>query len=170
MFPLHTRLSWTLIPVLVLAACASPQAPVAPAARNPEAPASAPGASPELGQRLKPMPIKTFSVGTECSFRDETGNFGDARVDVDESRVKALQVNLTMPRRGLCRFDLAQFRQTRFLPSVELTGPGKCRIHMWEQQGQISVAFDGCHSMCSPAGAHDYVWPLLIDQATGQCD
>ncbi|WP_374489559.1 hypothetical protein [Zoogloea sp.] len=168
MLPLRTRLICLL--ALGLAACATPQAPVAPAARNPEAPATVPGASPELGRPTKPMPIRTFSVRTECSFRDETGNFGDAQVDVDESRVKALKVNLTLPRRGQCHFDLAQFRQTRFLPSVELAGPGKCRIHMWEQQSQISVAFDGCHSMCSPASAHDYVWPLLIDQATGQCD
>jgi hypothetical protein len=32
------------------------------------------------------------------------------------------------------------------------------------------VAFADCHQMCAPASAHDYVWPLLIDKATGQCD
>ena len=39
-----------------------------------------------------------------------------------------------------------------------------------EQAEQITVAFADCHQMCSPSSAHDYVWPLLIDKATGQCD
>ena len=74
------------------------------------------------------------------------------------------------PKRGTCRFDLAQFRQTQALPSVELTGARDCRVHMWEQGEQITVAFANCHHLCSPASAQDYVWPLLIDKATGQCD
>jgi len=41
---------------------------------------------------------------------------------------------------------------------------------MWEQGEQITVAFAGCHHLCSPSSAHDYVWPLLIDKPTGQCD
>jgi hypothetical protein len=28
------------------------------------------------------MPLRTFTVKTECRFRDETGNFGKATVDV----------------------------------------------------------------------------------------
>ena len=44
-----------------------------------------------------------------------------------------------MPRRGTCRYDLAQFRQTQALPSVELTGARDCRVHMWEQGEQITV-------------------------------
>ena len=75
-----------------------------------------------------------------------------------------------MPRRGSCRYDLASFRQTQALPSIELTGPRNCRIHIWEQAEQVTVAFADCHQMCSPSSAHDYVWPLLIDKATGQCD
>ena len=120
--------------------------------------------------RLKPMPLRSFSVNTQCNFRDETGNFGKATVDIASSKVNALKVELTMPKRGSCRYDLASFRQTQALPSIELTGPRNCRIHIWEQAEQITVAFADCHQMCSPSSAHDYVWPLLIDKATGQCD
>ena len=116
------------------------------------------------------MPLRSFSVNTQCNFRDETGNFGKATVDIASSKVNALKVELTMPKRGSCRYDLASFRQTQALPSIELTGPRNCRIHIWEQAEQITVAFADCHQMCSPASAHDYVWPLLIDKATGQCD
>ncbi len=120
--------------------------------------------------RLKPMPLRSLSLNTQCSFRDETGNFGKATVNIANSRVDALKVELTMPKRGSCRYDLASFRQTQALPSIELTGPRNCRIHIWEQAEQITVAFADCHQMCAPSSAHDYVWPLLIDKATGQCD
>ena len=133
-----------------------------------ERPAGSPASSPS--GRLKPMPLRTFSLSTQCRFKDETGNFGSATVDVVNSKVNAFKAELTMPKRGTCRFDLAQFRQTQALPSIELTGARDCRVHMWEQGEQITVAFANCHHLCSPASAQDYVWPLLIDKATGQCD
>ena len=116
------------------------------------------------------MPLRTFTVKTDCRFKDETGNFGKAIVDVQESKVRTFNVEMTMPKRGSCRYDLAQFRQTQALPSIELTGARDCKVRMWEQGEQITVAFAGCHHLCSPSSAHDYVWPLLIDKPTGQCD
>ncbi|MDD3353079.1 hypothetical protein [Zoogloea sp.] len=147
-------------------------------ARQPAPPAGAPQVAspaaasgfPESTRRLKPMPLRTFTVATQCSFRDETGNFGKARVDVENSKVKAMNIELVMPRRGSCRYDLAQFEQTQALPSIELKGKRDCRVRMWEQGEQITVAFAGCHHLCSPSSAHDYVWPLLIDKPTGKCD
>lgn len=120
--------------------------------------------------KLKPMPLRTFSVSTECRFKDETGNFGSATIDVVNSKVNAFKAEITMPKRGTCRYDLSQFRQTQALPSVELTGARDCRVHMWEQGEQVTVAFANCHQLCSPASAQDYVWPLLIDKASGRCD
>lgn len=155
----------------VLAGCAAVdqvthRPETAPAARgqSPSAPVERPAG------KLKPMPLRTFTVKTECRFKDEVGNFGKATVDVSDSKVRAFNVEMTMPKRGSCRYDLAQFRQTQALPSIELTGARECRVRMWEQGEQITVAFAGCHHLCSPSSAHDYVWPLLIDKPTGQCD
>ena len=108
----------------VLAGCASVELPHRPGTGTP---AQQPGGSVEKPAsestgRLKPMPLRTFTVSTECKFKDETGNFGSAKVDVLNSKVRALNVVITMPRRGVCRYDLAQFRQTQALPSIELTG------------------------------------------------
>lgn len=156
--------------VAVLAGCSV----VAPRpSTTPSAPAAEQQPSEVLAApsgRLKPMPLRTFTVATECRFRDETGNSGKATVDVLNSKVRALSVELTMPKRGTCRYDLANFHQTQALPSVELEGPRDCRVRLWEQGEQITVAFASCHSMCSPSSAHDYVWPLLIDKNTGKCD
>jgi hypothetical protein len=157
----------------LLAGCSTVNLPQQPATSKPvqlpdgssiDKPASA------TTGRLKPMPLRTFTVSTECKFKDESGNFGSAKVDVLNSKVRALNVVLTMPKRGVCRYDLDQFQQTQALPSVELTGNKNCRIRMWEQGEQITVSFADCHTLCSPNSAHDYVWPLLIDKPTGKCD
>jgi len=172
MMPLRSaaRLGASLA-VALLAGCGTVEQIVhrpegAPPARGQEP--SAPVARPS--GKLKPMPLRTFSVSTQCKFKDETGNFGSATVEVVNSKVNAFKAEVTMPKRGTCRYDLAQFRQTQALPSVELTGARDCRVHMWEQGEQITVAFANCHTLCSPASAHDYVWPLLIDKSTGRCD
>lgn len=138
----------------------------APAPREPSAASPLPAPS----GKLKPMPLRTFTVSTRCNFRDEVGNFGKALVDVENSKVKAFNVELVMPKRGTCRYDLAQFRQTQALPSIELSGKNNCRVRMWEQGEQVTVSFADCHNLCAPASAHDYVWPLLIDKPTGKCD
>ena len=149
-----------------LAGCALVEQPRVP---RPEG-GSIESPSTEKPGRLKPMPLRTFSVSTQCKFKDEAGNFGSATVDVVNSKVNVFKAELTMPRRGTCRYDLAQFRQTQALPSIELSGAQDCRVHMWEQGEQVFVGFANCHHLCSPASAQDYVWPLLIDKTTGHCD
>ena len=118
--------------------------------------------------QLQQMPLaKTFF---SPAFGMVADKFGKATVDVQDSKVRALAVELVMPRRGTCRYDLTQFRQTQALPSVELAGGRDCRIRMWEQGETITVSFANCPQHCNPASATDYVWPLLIDRPTGQCD
>ena len=154
----------------LIAGCASVELPRLPGARDEPPAARVPAAPSADSGKLKPMPLRTFTVSTQCSFKDETGNFGKATVDVQDSKVRALAVELVMPRRGTCRYDLTQFRQTQALPSVELAGSRDCRIRMWEQGETITVSFANCPQHCNPASATDYVWPLLIDRPTGQCD
>ncbi len=172
MMPLRSaaRLGASLA-VALLAGCGTVEQIVhrpegAPAARGQEP--SAPVARPS--GKLKPMPLRTFTVKTDCRFKDETGNFGKAIVDVQESKVRAFNVEMTMPKRGSCRYDLAQFRQTQALPSIELAGARDCKVRMWEQGEQTTLAFASCYHLCSPPSAHDYGGPWLIDKPTGQCD
>ncbi|NTV11335.1 MAG: hypothetical protein HGA47_11255 [Zoogloea sp.] len=160
----------------LIAGCAAP--PSAPPIETPaETPAAPPApdlvrkpAPPLARHGLKPMPVVPLTVRTTCSFHDDTGYNGTARIEVASSEVRAFAATFEIPRHGSCRFDLAQFYQTARLPSVELTGPQNCRVRMWEQGEQVTVAFSGCHSLCSPGSAHDYVWPILIDRPSGTCD
>jgi hypothetical protein len=114
------------------------------------------------------MPLRTFSVSTQCNFRDETGNFGKATVDIANSKVNALKVELTMPKRGSCRYDLASSARPR--PCRPSSSRRPRLPHHHGSRASRSPWPSPTATPVFPSSAHDYVWPLLIDKATGQCD
>lgn len=126
---------------------------------------------PETARRIKPGPIPTraLNVATECSFRDETGYGGKLKLSIDQARVQAFEAAVDIPRRGICRFNLKNFRQTRELPTVELSHlRDPCVVRVWEQGTRVTVAFQQCRSMCS-GNAWDHLWPILNDRQDGSC-
>lgn len=153
-----------LAAALWLAACATPPRPGEPAGGIvvPEHPSQAPG-------RLKPMPVRPLSVQADCHFKDEAGYAASARLDISYSEVRAFAATVDVPRRGSCRFDLADFKQVQKEPHVELRAHDGCTVRMWEQGEQVTVAFTQCASRCS-RGTFDYVWPILVDRPSGQCN
>jgi hypothetical protein len=164
--------------VVLLAGCATKEAPVAakPApAPAPEVakPAPAPAAPTETysrlaGRSIKPIAVKPITVKTDCTYRDPTGYGGKLKLAVDKSQVSALQAEIQVPRRGKCAFDLKDFHQTAKEPSVTLNSKGACTIRLWEQEGKVTVAFNSCKDRCQ-GDSFDYVWPILIDAKTGKC-
>jgi hypothetical protein len=140
---------------------ARPPAP-APAPETVSRPAERPG-------RLVPMPVHPLSVKTECSFSDETGYSGRAVLNVDYAQVLAFSAHMNLPRRGRCSFELAEFRQTRREPHVELVARDGCTVRMWEQGEQVTVAFSRCARKCT-GNSFEYLWPLLVDRPSGRCD
>lgn len=152
---------------LWLAACATPPAGTEPATRQEaeemeEAPTAARG-------RLKPMPIRPLTVQADCTFRDEAGYAASTRLDVSASQVRGFAANVEVPRRGSCHFDLADFRQVPAETHVELRARDGCTVRMWEQGDQVTVAFTQCANRCSK-GTFEYVWPILVDRPSGQCN
>ena len=120
-------------------------------------------------QRLRPMKIRPREVATDCSFRDETGYKGTARLSVRQARVEDFSAHVDIPRRGICNFEMAEFRQVKSEPHVELAAASGCKVQMWEQGQQVTVAFTDCRANCS-GNAVDYLWPILIDAPSGRCD
>ncbi len=134
---------------------AAPPLPVAPKTRT--------GAA-------TPIPARPLSVRSECTARDKSGYTESIRLAVDQGRVGLMEAKITIPRRGSCGFHLADFRQTRSEPHVELrssTGT-KCTVRMWQQGGRFTVAFSECQEKCS-RGAFDFVWPVELKMADGSC-
>lgn len=126
---------------------------------------------PEAASRTKPAPIPTraLNVATECSFRDETGYGGKLKLSIDQARVQAFEAAIDIPRRGICKFNLQNFRQIRELPTVELLHVrNPCVVRVWEQGTRVTVAFQQCKSMCS-GNAWEHLWPILNDRQDGSC-
>jgi len=177
------RLAAGLLLLAILAGCATPEPPPAkPAPQAAPQPASAPVPTPApkaqprqdklkhlANRHLKPMPVRPLNARASCSFKDETGYRGQLRLDVKEAAVKRLEASVDVPRRGSCRFKLADFRQTDSQPAVVLAArKGDCKIRLWEQEHQVTVAFRDCRAECS-GDSVDYLWPILVDNRKGSC-
>ena len=165
--------------VAMLGACSSP-APVPetkePVARGNEPVAEAKKAPFEsqplkylVGRNLKPMPDKPLEVKTRCSFRDVAGGRGSLDLHVSKAEVKKFAAEISIPRQGLCRFNMRDFTQTGRLPNVVLADPGsECTVRMWEQGKDVTVAFHACQAKCD-GDAFSYLWPILVNGKSGRC-
>ncbi len=112
---------------------------------------------------------RPLNVRTDCAFRDETGYGGRLDLEVQDAGVHRFAAKVEIPRRGSCRFDLADFRQAATLPTVKLTSArSDCTVSMWEQGSKVTVAFSGCQAQCDN-GTFDYLWPILVEMPSGRC-
>lgn len=162
---------------LLLGACAvpehAPQAipPAEPAQPRTEIKAPSVATVPRMPKAGKPGPIPTraLNVRADCKFQDESGYNGTMTLTVEQARVQTFAANVNIPRRGNCKFDLKNFRQTREMPNVVLTHlSDRCIVHVWEQGKRVTVAFQQCQKMCS-GNAWEGLWPILTDTRDGSC-
>ena len=165
--------------VAALGACSSPAPvpePQSEVARDDE-PATVPDKAPFesqplkylVGRNLKPMPDKPLEVKTRCSFHDVSGGRGSLDLHVSKAEVKKFVAEISIPRQGLCRFNMRDFTQTGRLPNVVLADPSSdCTVRMWEQGKDITVAFHACQAKCD-ADAFSYLWPILVNGKSGRC-
>ena len=120
-------------------------------------------------RKLKAMPVKALNVQTKCAFRDAIGTHGKLDLLVKNAEVQRFSAEVTILKRGTCRFDLKNFRQTSTLPAVLLNEKaGDCLVRMWEQDKGVTVAFNGCEVQCS-GESFSYLWPILVDTRNGRC-
>jgi hypothetical protein len=90
-------------------------------------------------------------------------------LQVVKAEVKRFVAEVTIPKQGLCRFDMKNFEQTAKLPNVVLTDSSSgCIVRMWEQEKGVTVAFNSCQTQCS-GDAFSYLWPILVDTKNGRC-
>jgi hypothetical protein len=165
----------------LLAGCATPppSEPTTPTA--PSVPAPKPQVTPKtpelkketlalLAKRgLKPITGQALNAKASCSFRDDTGYAGRLDLAVRDARVEQLDARIDVPNRGSCQFRLANFRQTESLPIVVLAShKSSCKVSVWEQGDQVTVAFRDCRAECG-GDAVNYLWPILVDSRKGSC-
>lgn len=166
-------LAAAMISIAALAGCATPEPPPKPVAATPEPTSELPVRNDKLKhlahRRLKPMPTRPLNARASCRFRDATGYRGQLQLDVKGAKVEKLNARVDVPKRGRCQFRLADFKQTDSLPIVVLAArQSDCKVSLWEQEDQVTVAFRDCRAECSGDSA-DYLWPILVDNRKGSC-
>ncbi len=122
--------------------------------------------------RPTPIAYHPISIDAHCAQVEEDGFREDARLSVSDNRVRAIDWQLWVGRapRGSCRFALADFRQTREKPQIELLardGSG-CKLFVWQEPGRVTIAHADCEARCS-AGIYEEAWPVSFDPASGAC-
>ena len=175
---------FTVAVLFLLSSCAT-QEPVSPPSSGENTPAADTSPAPKstarsdkiesqplkhlVGRKLKPIPDKELDVRTRCSFKDVQGGRGSMDLQVTKAEVKRFVAEVTIPKQGLCRFDMKEFEQTARMPNVVLHDKGSaCTVRMWEQEKGVTVAFNSCQARCS-GDAFSYLWPILVDTRSGRC-
>lgn len=167
--------------ILLLGACATPAPELQPAPPAPEAAKVTVEAERMVSQPLRhllnrklvPMPVEALNVRTKCSFRDEIGTRGKLDLQVKDAEVRRFTAEVSMAKRGICRFDMKDFQQTGTLPTVQLADAASgCIVRMWSQElghnKNVTVAFVGCQAQCT-SDAFSYLWPILVNTRNGRC-
>lgn len=148
-------------------AAAAPSGPSAGA--KPSGPIAA--AKPS-GGRGRPAPIadRRIDLDGRCTQVEEDGFREEASLLVRDNEVRSLAWQLWVGRKGSCRFDHADFRQTRSAPHIELLardGSG-CKLMVWQDPRRVTLAHAGCQKRCS-GGIYDQAWPVMFDPKSGAC-
>jgi len=110
-----------------------------------------------------------LSFAGNCVGRDEGGYAEDVRVIVAHGQVSALEGRIDIPNRGNCTYRLADFRQTKQAPFVELMARSgsACAVRMWQQGDRITLAATDCAERCT-RGAFEFTWPVQF-RTSGGC-
>lgn len=174
---MRTRLAWLLLGLV--AGCAEVEKRVEEPQPSPPPAEEAPVAEQRIqsqplkylaGRNLKPIPTRPLNVKSKCSHRDAVGTQTNLSLLVKDAEVKAFAARVSIPKRGLCRFDLKDFRQTEKLPQALLKSKdgSDCSVRMWEQGSQVTIAFNNCPRSCE-GEAFSYLWPILVEAKSGRC-
>ena len=85
-----------------------------------------------VGRNFKPQPTRPLNVKSKCSHRDAVGTQTHLNLLVKDAQVKTFTAQVTIPHRGVCRFDLKNFEQTATLPQALLKAKEKVGHGGWE--------------------------------------
>ncbi|KJK23151.1 lipoprotein [Burkholderiaceae bacterium 16] len=150
-----------------MTACTVTLPPAPPAARAPAPPAAAPAV---VRERPTPIVPRDIDISANCQRTEEDGFREDAHMQVVSNDVRSLSWKLWVGRRGSCHFDLAEFRQVRKTPHIELRAidDSGCTLMVWQDPRRVTLAHAHCEQHCTP-GIYEQAWPVLFNPRSGTC-
>ena len=130
-------------------------------------PAPPPPAPPSAAQIPAPAAAGLNLLGN-CVGKEETGYAENVHFDLTGGVVRQFDARVDIPGRGSCRFQMADFQQTKQTPFVELLARSgtACALRIWQQGDRITVAATDCAEKCS-RGSFEYLWPVQLNTAGG---
>ncbi|MGO4813766.1 hypothetical protein AB4156_29950 [Cupriavidus sp. 2MCAB6] len=158
---------WPWLFVAALTACTVTLPPAPPAARAPGPPAAPPAV---VRERPTPIVPRDIDISANCQRTEEDGFREDAHMQVVSNDVRSLSWKLWVGRRGSCHFDLAEFRQVRKTPHIELRAidDSGCTLMVWQDPRRVTLAHAHCEQHCTP-GIYEQAWPVLFNPRSGTC-
>ena len=131
-----------------------------------------PSADRRAAALARPAPIadRAIDLDGDCVQADDDGFREQARLRVRENVVQSLSWQLWVGKRGSCRFEQGEFRQTKQHPHIEMLardGSG-CRLLVWQAPRRVTLAHNGCERRCTP-GIYEQAWPVMFDPRSGSC-
>jgi len=120
--------------------------------------------------RSTPIAARDIDLVGNCQRTEEDGFREDAQLRVADNTVQQLQWKLWVGKRGSCSFNLAEFRQVRKTPHIELRANdgSACKLMVWQDPRRVTLAHAGCQARCTP-GIYEEAWPVMFEPGTGAC-
>ncbi len=117
-----------------------------------------------------PIAYRAINLDGRCAQTEEDGFRENATLKVADNTVQSLQWQLSVGKRGSCRFSGNDFRQVQSRPHIELRARdgGGCKLMIWRDDRRITLAHAGCESRCT-GDIYDEAWPVMFDPASGAC-
>jgi hypothetical protein len=120
-----------------------------------------------------PAPIadRDIDLVGQCTQTEDDGFRERANLVVRDNRVEALSWEIAVGRRGTCRFEHADFEQTKRRPHIELAARDRsgCKLLIWQDPRRVTLAHANCASRCVPRTVHEEAWPVMFDPRSGGC-
>ncbi len=109
-----------------------------------------------------------------CQQVEDDGFGENARLQVRGGQVQDLDWAIKVGRKGQCQFNLADFRQTKSAPHIELKAIGSgrrssCKLLVYQETRRVTLAHSGCDAFCSKKGLSEEAWPVMFNPKTGRC-
>lgn len=162
-----------LMSAMLLASCAllgdEGRAPV----RQPSPSPSGVPPAPQRSQPGRPQAAPQrggITIAGNCEQREDDGFREKASLNVRGGVVQALDWQLWVGKKGTCRFNFAEFAQTKQSPHIEMTardGSG-CRLIIYQDPRRVTLAHSACQRRCTGA-IYDEAWPVMFDPSSGRC-
>lgn len=110
------------------------------------------------------------AASLRCAETDRLGNRSEAAIHTDPGgRVESFYWHMRTPRGETCDFDSSEFVYTPSRTTQEYRSAKGCRLFIWEQGGNVTLAANSCEAHCTSHAAHDYLWPVVFAKRGEDC-